>query len=166
VSRRRDGLLTTESKRDFARRRKRLFEQIGPMGMVEQEYADSFVHDRWEIERYREIKAWFVASQSFVRKAVLRGKEVDALASFWGYTLRPLVELLRMRYCPVRWDFGMRYLDRDLPSTVYARLRDLIFVRDLGEIEAKLPEATAWAVALLRELDQPSASVRVVHDVD
>ena len=58
-----------------------------------------------------------------------------------------------MRYCPVRWDFGMRYLDRDLPSTVYVQLRDLMFVRDLGEIEAQLPAATAWGVTLLRELD-------------
>lgn len=104
-------------------------------------------------QRYREIQAWFVVSQSFVRKAVLRRQEVEALASFWGYTLKPLTELLRMRYCPVRWDFGMRYLDRDLPSTVYIQLRDLMFVRDLGEIEAQLPAATAWGVTLLRELD-------------
>ena len=104
-------------------------------------------------KRYREIKAWFVVSQSFVRKAVLRRQEVEALAGFWGYTLKPLTELLRMRYCPVRWDFGMRYLDRDLPSTVYVQLRDLMFVRDLGEIEAQLPAATAWGVTLLRELD-------------
>jgi len=35
------------------------------MGMVEQEYADSFVHDRWEIERYREISAG-VLNNAFV----------------------------------------------------------------------------------------------------
>jgi hypothetical protein len=104
-------------------------------------------------KRYRELQTWFVVSQSFVRKAVLRGQEVEALACFWGYTLKPLAELLRMRYCPVRWDFGMRYLDRDLPPTVYNQLRDLAFVRDLGGIEAQLPKASAWGVALLRELD-------------
>lgn len=104
-------------------------------------------------KRYRELQAWFVVSQSFVRKAVLRRQEIEALACFWGYTLKPLTELLRMRYCPVRWDFGMRYLDRDLPSTVYDQLRDLMFVQDLGEIETHLPTATAWGAALLRELD-------------
>lgn len=85
MSRRRDGLLTTESKRDFARRRKRLFEQIGPMGMVEQEYADSFVHDRWEIERYREISAGVLnnafveALENVLKQALPRDKYESAL---------------------------------------------------------------------------------------
>jgi hypothetical protein len=103
-------------------------------------------------KRLRELQTWFIVSQSFVRKAVLRGQDVEALACFWGYTLKPLAELLRMRYCPVRWDFGMRYLDRDLPPDAYTQLRDLVFVRDLGGIEKQLPKASAWGAALLREL--------------
>jgi hypothetical protein len=102
--------------------------------------------------RLRELQTWFIVSQSFVRKAVLRGQDVEALACFWGYTMKPLTELLRMRYCPLRWDFGMRYLDRDLPSHAYTQLRDLAFVRDLAGIEAHLPKASAWGAALLREL--------------
>jgi hypothetical protein len=109
--------------------------------------------------RYRELQAWFVVSQNFVRKAVLRGQRVEAMASFWAYTLKPLAELLRMRHCPVRWDFGMRYLDRDLPPTVYNEFRDLVFVRDLEDLEAKLASASAWGTSLLRELD-PVAPVR------
>ena len=85
-------------------------------------------------KRYRELREWFVVNQ-FVRKAILREQHVEALASFWSYTLRPLSELLRMRYCPVRWDFGgMRYLHRDLPSPVYNEFRDLAFVRELPSV--------------------------------
>ena len=36
--------------------------------------------------------------------------------------------VVRMRYCPARWDFGMRYLDRDLPCPVYDELRRIMFV--------------------------------------
>ena len=104
--------------------------------------------------RYREQQQWFVVSQSFVRKAILRGQQLEALASFWSYTLRPLAELLRMRYCPVRWDFGgMRYLDRDLPSAVYDEFRDLAFVRDANELEANHARAATWGAKLLQELD-------------
>ena len=103
-------------------------------------------------QRHRELQVWFLVSQNFVLKAVLRGQDVEALACFWSYTLRPLAELLRMRYCPLRWDFGLRYLDRDLPPAVYERFRDLVFVQDLAGIEAHLPEASAWGVDLLREL--------------
>lgn len=106
-------------------------------------------------KRYRDLQTWFLVSQSFVRKAILRCDHVEAVTSYWGYTMKPLVELLRMRYCAVRWDFGMRYLDRDLPPAAYDRVRDLAFVRDLEDCEAKLVTATAWGAELLRELEVP-----------
>ena len=91
-------------------------------------------------ERYRELQTWFPMSQVFVRKAILRGQHVEAVNAFWACTLKPLAELLRMRYCPARWDFGVRYLDRDLPPAVYDQVRDLAFVRDLEDLEDKAGE--------------------------
>ncbi len=104
-------------------------------------------------ERYRELQTGFPMSQVFVRKAILRGQHVEAVNAFWACTLKPLAELLRMRHCPARWDFGVRYLDRDLPPAVYAQVRDLAFVRDLEDLEDKLARATAWGAALLQELE-------------
>jgi ribosomal protein S18 acetylase RimI-like enzyme len=103
--------------------------------------------------RYRELQAWFSINQLFVRKAILRGQHVEAVNAFWACTLKPLADLLRMRYCPARWDFGVRYLDRDLPAAVYVHFRDLAFVSDLRDVEVKWAKATAWGAALLRELD-------------
>ena len=107
--------------------------------------------------RHEELFSWFPVSQSFVRKAILRGKHAEALGAFWAYTLRPLAEILRMRYCPLRWDFGVRYLDRDLPSEPYARFRDLAYVRDIKDLERKLEQASAWGSSLLDELRAESA---------
>jgi hypothetical protein len=104
-------------------------------------------------KRRQELQGWFSVSQSFVRKAIIRGQVVDALAAFWGYTLRPLVELLRMRYCPLRWDFGMRYLDRDLPQPVFRELQNIMYVKDPDELSAHLEMATGWGVRLLQELE-------------
>ncbi len=103
-------------------------------------------------DRLDDLGAWFSVSQNFVRKAIVRGHEVEALAALWGYTLKPLVELLRMRYCPARWDFGMRYLQRDLPASVYDQLHDLMFVEKSDDIAEHLSKATAWGERLLREL--------------
>ena len=105
------------------------------------------------VERHRELQTWFPMSQVFVRKAILRGQHVEAVNAFWVCTLKPLAELLRMRYCPIRWDFGVRYLDRDLPPAMYDQIRELAFVNDLGDLEDKLARATAWGTALLRELE-------------
>ena len=109
-------------------------------------------------KRLEDLEAWFSVSQSFVRKAIIRGQEVEALAAFWGYTLRPLVELLRMRHCPARWDFGMRYLDRDLPGPVYDELRDLMFVGESDDLAEHLSKATAWGERLLRELQSAASA--------
>lgn len=103
--------------------------------------------------RYRELQTWFPMSQVFVRKAILRGQHVEAVNAFWACTLKPLADLLRLRYCPTRWDFGVRYLDRDLPPAVYDQVRDLALVTDLADLEVKLARATTWGAALLRELE-------------
>ena len=108
-------------------------------------------------KRRDDLEEWFSVSQNFVHKAILRGHEVEAVAAFWGYTLKPLVELLRMRYCPARWDFGMRYLDRDLPGPVYDELRDIMFVGESDDIAEHLSKAIAWGERLLRELEQVGA---------
>ena len=102
--------------------------------------------------RFRELEVWFVPSQSFPRKAILRGQHAEAMNAYWMTTIKPLVELLRMRHSPVRWDFGMRYLDRDLPAPLYDQVRDLAFVHDLKDLEAKLAIASAWGATLLGEL--------------
>ena len=102
--------------------------------------------------RYADLKGWFPVSQGFVRKELLRGHHAAAMAAFWGYTVRPLADLLRMRYCAVRWDFGIRYLERDLPPAIYARFCNLLFVRDLADLEVRFVEGREWGVALLAEL--------------
>ena len=80
---------------------------------------------------------------------MLRDRDIEALAAYWGYTLRPLVELLRMCHCPPRWDFGMRYLERDLPQPIYEKLRDLMFVDDPADLEARHAAASDWGIRLL-----------------
>lgn len=102
--------------------------------------------------RLQELRTWFPMSQVFVRKAILRGQHVEAVSAYWACTLKPLADLLRMRYCAARWDFGVRYLDRDLPSDVYAQVQDLASVAGLEDLERKRAQATTWAMALLDEL--------------
>jgi len=108
-------------------------------------------------ERLEDLQTWFSVSQCFVRKAIFRGQKVEALAALWGYTLKPLVELLRMRYCPSRWDFGLRYLHRDLPAPVYDELQEILFVGKSDDLGEHLSKAIAWGETLLQELEPVNA---------
>jgi hypothetical protein len=69
-------------------------------------------------------------------------------------TLRPLVEALRLLHCPQRRGFGLRYLARDLPADVVARVTGLAFVQDLADLERKHAEAQKWFWETMNALEQ------------
>ena len=77
-------------------------------------------------------------------KERLRGRAVDALMFYQSWTLRPLVEALRLLHCPQRRVFGLRYLVSDLPGEACAEVEALAFVRDLDDLAAKHERARRW----------------------
>lgn len=83
----------------------------------------------------------------FVDKELRRGREVDAFSFYHGMLLLRLVEVLRMRYSPWRYNFGLRYLQYDLPPAVYARVQSFVYVASADELGAK----KAAALDLIRE---------------
>ncbi|MFZ5817369.1 MAG: nucleotidyltransferase domain-containing protein [Bacillota bacterium] len=83
----------------------------------------------------------------FVGKELQRGREVDALSFYQGVLVGRLVEALRIRYSPWRYNFGLRYLREDLPAPVYAQIRSLVYVAGPEELPAKKERA----LSLLRE---------------
>ncbi len=87
--------------------------------------------------------------EHLVTKELARGHPTDALGYYLGLVLRPLVELLRIRHCPARHAFGLRYLDHDLPPAELARLTPLLFIRDADDLAAKHQAAVGWCLELL-----------------
>lgn len=102
--------------------------------------------------RLLHLGARFDLFHIFVDKAIWRQDPADATGAYHAMTLRPLVELLRMRHCPDRYDFGLRYLQRDLPPDVYQQLEPLFFCSDLADLERKQARAVALFRATLSEL--------------
>ena len=68
--------------------------------------------------------------QPLVIRAIARGHVAEAMHWYMAFALRPLVDVLRMRHCPDRFDFGLRYLDRDLPPELRAELERLAYPGD------------------------------------
>jgi len=86
----------------------------------------------------------FAMFQHLVTKERLRGRAVDALMFYQSWTLRPLVEALRLLHCPQRRVFGLRYLVSDLPGEACAEVGALAFVRDLDDLAVKHERARRW----------------------
>ena len=110
-------------------------------GLVAPVPLDRAAHDAALMARLAALRSSFPMFQTLARKAVLRGDTVEAMAMWIAHTMRPLVELLRMRHCPERYDFGFRYTGYDLPAEVAGELADLMWPRDGDDLLTKLDRA-------------------------
>ena len=90
----------------------------------------------------------------FVRKEIDRGNRVEAVDLYQRLVLGSLVEVLRMRYGPLHYDFGTHYLRHELPADVLARLEGLFFVCDFDALKRDYVEALAWFTETADILDR------------
>jgi hypothetical protein len=96
-----------------------------------------------------------------VAKEIARGNPLDAIAFYQRFCIGPMVELLRMKHCPERYDFGLRYSAIDFSEPVFRQLVHLCYVRDLEDLATKLEEASGLAAELLKDLtDTASGDLR------
>lgn len=109
-------------------------------------------HARRVAERLRQLSLAFPLFQSLVKKELLRGNPLGAIAFYHSHTLQPLLTLLRIRHCPERFDFGPRYAALDLPLERLQRLEPLWFVAGVDEIESKRAQAEAFFYEVLDEI--------------
>jgi hypothetical protein len=91
----------------------------------------------------RQTAAWLV------ERAIARGDLAEATALHLRFAVEPLVRLLRIRHCPARHDFGLRYLRTDLPAGMAERVEALLPGPDLA---VRTRAAFAWQDEVLREL--------------
>lgn len=117
-------------------------------GLARPATFDRDAHESAMRARFDAMVPRFRLLQHLVRKAAWRGDRADAIDRYVQYTLRPLIELCRMRHCPDRFDFGGRYLRDDLPPA----LRDEIEAISLpGSLEALLRAQAAAEAIFERE---------------
>jgi hypothetical protein len=88
-----------------------------------------------------------------ILKEIYRQNRIEALSFYHGFTLRPLVEVLRIKYCPIRYDFHTRYVYYDLPSEVVRKLETLYFIANLDELREKHEDAGRWFHETREQLD-------------
>ncbi len=83
--------------------------------------------------------AWW--RRVLVLKEVERGQLLEALGYYHSEVLEPLIELLRLRYCPAKRDYGLKHLYTDLPGELTKQLETLYSVVTLNELSAAVSQA-------------------------
>ena len=102
--------------------------------------------------RLAKLRVTFALFQSLTLKELHRRNNIEALTFYHNFTLRPLIEVLRMKYQPARYNFYTRYLYYDLPSEVVAQLESLFFVTNRKDLQAKRASAEQWFHQTLTQL--------------
>jgi predicted nucleotidyltransferase len=120
-----------------------------PDGLVELRHDDEEPMAQARAEAVAQAAARRPTAQWLVNRAIARGDLVEAQAFHFGYGVSPLVRLLRIRHCPARHDFGLRYLGTDLPAG-YAERVAALFEGD--DLQARADATFAWQDELLAEL--------------
>ena len=133
--------------------RRILLDRCGEVGSIPLDVERHARRVRSALER---LRVTFPLFQSLTRKELLRGNELGALGFYRSHTFEPLLTLLRIRHCPERFDFGPKYALFDLPDACYEQVRELAFVADAADLEAKRDRAERLFEATLREIDAAS----------
>jgi hypothetical protein len=120
-----------------------------PEGLVELRHDDEDELARSRAEAVEQIAARRPTAEWLVNRAIARGDQPEAVAFHLQLAVTPLVRLLRIRHCPARHDFGLRYLGTDLPPGYAERVTALLPGPDLAE---RAGAAFAWQDDLLAEL--------------
>lgn len=119
---------------------------------------DSGSHRR-RIDRHLEtLAALHPHLMPLIRKSWRRGHRLDALARYQNRLVKPLCELMRIEHDPDRFDYGFRYLDRDLPEDERGLLERLAFIGPTDDLGAAIEEARREVETRLERLGHPVPS--------
>jgi hypothetical protein len=122
-------------------------------GLVQASALDRAAHAEKVRARYQTLRTSFAMLAGLCRKELLRGDLAAAVGFYHTHTLRPLVEMLRIKHCPERHDFGLRYLSRDLPAEDAQRVTRLCFFGSAAELSERHAEAVAWFTEVAESVD-------------
>lgn len=100
-------------------------------------------------DREAELKETFLFYQAWTKKALKRGDFLEGFSYYEEMVLRPLIELIRIKYQPLKREFYLKHIKRDLPDDVVRRLEPLFKVGSVEDIEDNLRLASQWFDELL-----------------
>ena len=104
--------------------------------------------------RIKELKKTFPFFYVWVKKEVERKDFLEALEYYHQHILRPLVEILRIKYQPTKKDFHMKHIAKDLPQDVLKKVEDLYKISSIKDIKLKSQKANKLFSKTVSEIEK------------
>lgn len=127
-------------------------------GVLQPRAMDAAQLARRRAHRLAQLRGATPVYSMLVAKELSRGHALEAFG-FYQTLLRALIELLGMQHRPERFDFGWRYVDRELPAPAQALIARHSFV-------ASADALPTLAISLEREIDTLLAALASKQDAN
>jgi hypothetical protein len=122
-----------------------------PEGLVELRHDDAAETDALIAAAIEQVRQRRQTGEWLVNRAIRRGHVAEAVDLYLRFPLSGVVRLLRVRHCPWRHDFGLRYLRDDLPAEAAERVESLVPGHAGASLEQLSVACYAWLDELLGE---------------
>ncbi len=120
-------------------------------GVLEARALDAEALARRRAQRLQQLQGAVPVYSMLVEKELARGHKLEALG-FYQVLVRALIELLGIRHRPDRFDYGWRYVERELPEAAQTLIAQHAFVSNAVALERLNASLVSAIRALLDEL--------------
>lgn len=123
-----------------------------PQNLIPQTQLDWPKHQEKMRAALQAVSARLPMFHPLVDKEAQRGRFSDALWFHQRMLVPDVITLLRLKHCPERFDYGGRYLDRDLPQNEHEWVTQLMSPGTVEELKTIAVVGAARALQLIKEL--------------
>lgn len=102
-------------------------------------------------DRVAYLKETFQFFELWVQKEILRGHFLEALNNYHTKILEPLIELIRLYYQPLKKDYYLKDISKDVPTEIYEKLQDLFIITSLKELAQKAKKVKTLFKIILKK---------------
>lgn len=121
-------------------------------GVTKQYSLDNDAHSKRIKNSIARLKLVHEVFGMMPEKEINRGNHIEAVVLYYNYILRSLLEALKIKHTPERFNFFVRYVHYELPPDIVNRLQNLYYVCSPEDLKMKYKEATKWLEKELAKL--------------
>lgn len=101
--------------------------------------------------RMEEIINSFIFFQTWIDKSIKRKNFLEALYYYQEKTLKPIVEILRIKFEPTKMDFYLKDISKDIPKEYLKKLENLYKINSIKDLKIKNKQANEFFFNIIKK---------------
>ena len=104
---------------------------------------DKVSYDKMLQERKQFLVEKIEFGEQSIRKEITRRQFMEALHNYQFWLVEPIIELVRIKYTPLKITYGLKHGSRDLPHDTVKEIESLHIIKSLDDLSNRLEDVKA-----------------------